>query len=206
MSRKPLKRLYPPLSRAFYDRSPATVAHELIGCWLVRELAGDRCVGRIVETEAYLAADDQASHSHHGPTKRNRAMFGPPGHAYVYMIHARWCLNAVTEADGVGSAVLVRAVEVVAGHAGAQHRRPGMKARDWARGPARLCAAFAVDRAFDGHDLCRGRELWISARDSFNSGISSSRRIGISKARELALRFFETDSPWVSGPKQLYDR
>src|SRR5438477_3746065 len=79
----------------FYDRDVVTVARELIGKLLVRRVGGGLTVGRIVEAEAYLAVDDPANHSFRGRTRRNASMFGPPGHAYVYSIHARWCLNAV---------------------------------------------------------------------------------------------------------------
>ena len=103
------------LPRSFYDRSPATVARELLGKALLRRLDGQWLGGWIVETEAYLSDGDLASHSARGRTRGNAAMFGPPGTLYVYPIHAKYCMNAVTESDGTGSAVLIRAMEPVWG-------------------------------------------------------------------------------------------
>src|SRR5262245_16789264 len=105
-----------PLPRGFYTRHPATVAPELLGRMLVRQMPdGASVVGRIVEVEAYLSARDSACHANRGMTRKNATMFGPAGHAYVYMIHARWCLNVVTEDVGQGSAVLIRAIEPLQG-------------------------------------------------------------------------------------------
>ena len=97
-----------PLPREFYARDPIVVARELLGKILVRDGEQGPVSGRIVEAEAYLSSRDPACHAHRGRNRKNATMFGPPGHAYVYMIHARWCLNAVTEAADLGSAVLIR--------------------------------------------------------------------------------------------------
>src|SRR5687767_11787844 len=105
----------PALPRDFFARDPVTVARELLGKILVRESEEGLVSGRIVESEAYLSSRDPACHAHRGPNRKNATMFGPAGHAYVYMIHARWCLNAVTEDAGCGSAVLIRAVEPLQG-------------------------------------------------------------------------------------------
>jgi DNA-3-methyladenine glycosylase len=93
------------LSRQFFDRNPVTVARELLGKWLLHDDHGELLIGRIVETEAYLAVEDPASHSYRGQTLRNTAMFGPPGHAYIYAMHRYHCLNVVTEGEGTPSAV-----------------------------------------------------------------------------------------------------
>lgn len=180
----------PALAREFYDRDPAVVARELLGKLLIRRSAEGMCVGRIVETEAYLSADDPACHAHKGQTRRNASMFGMPGQAYVYMIHARWCFNAVTEAEHRGSAVLVRALEPLAGIELMQLRRGREKLLDLARGPARLCQALAITGKLDGWNLTRGKSLWI-AGDDFQSEqtIMATPRIGISKAVDLPLRF-----------------
>ena len=123
------------LPRSFYDRSTIEVAEELLGKHLVHRTDGGERVGRIVEVEAYLGAHDRAAHSAKGLTGRTRVMFGPPGHAYVYLIYGiHHCLNVVTERAGHGSAVLLRAVEPV--------RNIGGRTC----GPGLLCQAMGIDR------------------------------------------------------------
>jgi DNA-3-methyladenine glycosylase len=134
-------------------------------------------------------------------------MFGPAGHAYVYMIHARWCLNAVTEDVGLGSAVLIRAIEPLVGIEEMLARRGVDRLLDIARGPARLCQALDVTKRFDGWDLTQGRELWIADADASVVGIPNghplkvarSPRIGISSAQHRLLRFYAANNPYVSG-------
>src|SRR5690606_29404774 len=106
---------FPPLPRSFYGREPALVARELLGKRLLRQSPEGLTSGRIVETEAYLSSNDPACHATRGQTRKNTTMFGPAGHSYVYMIHSRWCLNAVTETVGKPSAVLIRAIEPLDG-------------------------------------------------------------------------------------------
>jgi DNA-3-methyladenine glycosylase len=195
-----------PLARSFYDRPPPLVARELLGKLLWHETPLGLCGGRIVETEAYLATGDPACHAAKGQTRRNAAMFGPPGHSYVYAIHAKWCFNTVTEPAGIGSAVLIRALEPLAGMDLMQTRRPLSTARDLARGPARLCAALAIDRQQDGLDLTTPGSLWISAAPGPTpraADIGQSVRIGVTSAHEHALRYYLRGSPFVSGPKRL---
>jgi DNA-3-methyladenine glycosylase len=196
-----------PLPRKFYDRGVVTVAHELLGTCLLRTMAGALVAGRIVEVEAYLAADDPANHACRGPNGRNASMFGPPGHAYVYAIHSRWCLNAVTEPAGVPSAVLIRAIEPLAGLEIMRHRRRIRTRKDrrindldLARGPGRLCEACAIDRTLDGWDLTRGEQLWIARGDAplDPAQIATSRRVGVTSACDVLLRFYIADSPFVS--------
>jgi DNA-3-methyladenine glycosylase len=191
-----------PLQRAFYLRDPAIVARELLGKRLIRESSAGLCGGLIVEVEAYLSHRDPACHASRGMTRRNAAMFGPPGHAYVYMIHSRWCLNAVTEPEGVPSAILIRAIEPLDGLSLMHQRRRTDIVRDLARGPARLCEALAIDRTYNGWDLTAGRELWIA--DGANSPGAASRivksgRIGISSAQRRLLRFYLANNRFVSG-------
>jgi DNA-3-methyladenine glycosylase len=190
------------LGRQFYLRDPALVARELVGKVLWRETSAGLCGGRIVEVEAYLSARDPACHASRGLTKRNQTMFGPAGHAYVYMIHARWCLNAVTEPEGTPSAVLIRAIEPLAGLDLMQQRRGTDIVRDLTRGPARLCEALAIDRTYDGWDLASGRELWIAVdaeTENRRFRVGRSGRIGLSSAQRRLLRFFEIGNRFVSG-------
>jgi DNA-3-methyladenine glycosylase len=198
-----------PLGREFYLRDPVVVARELIGKRLVRETSAGICGGRIVEVEAYLSQRDPACHASRGMTYRNSAMFGPPGHAYVYMIHSRWCLNAVTEPAGVPSAILIRAIEPLAGVELMHQRRRTNIVRDLARGPARLCEALAIDRTYNGWDLTAGRELWIADEPDSHARpprIVRSGRIGISSAQKRLLRFFDADCRFVSGARSLSAR
>jgi DNA-3-methyladenine glycosylase len=191
-----------PLAESFYNRDVSIVARELLGRKLIRVAREGVMVGRIVETEAYLAAGDSACHAAKGPTRRNASMFGPPGRAYVYAIHSRWCLNAVTEAAGIGSAVLIRAVEPLEGIELMQERRGRESLLELARGPGRLCQALAIDRALDGWELTRGDTLWIAAQraDLPSTGdIAVSSRIGVTSAHDLPLRFYIRGNRYVSG-------
>jgi DNA-3-methyladenine glycosylase len=193
-----------PLPRSFYDRDPIAVAQALLGKLLLRRTAAGLTGGRIVETEAYLAQHDPACHAARGRTRKNASMFGPPGHAYVYPIHARYCFNVVTEPEEVASAVLIRAIEPLAGLALMQQRRGRGALRELANGPAKLCEALAIDRQLDGWDLTLGRQLWIAEDDAAAppaSSIVQSPRIGVTSAHDLPLRFFLRDSPFVSGRK-----
>ena len=194
----------PPLPRRFYDRDVVEVARDLLGTILVSDSPAGRCTGRIVETEAYLASDDPASHSHRGPNRKNATMFREPGLLYVYTIHARFCMNVVTEPHGTASAVLLRAVEPLEGQQLMQSRRGIDKLLDLARGPARLCQAFQVDRQLDGWDLTLGERIWIErpAGAANLPAIAVSPRIGVTSAHDLPLRFFYPDNPFVSGPRE----
>lgn len=197
---------FPSLPRTFYDRHPALVAPDLLGQLLVRENSGQLCGGRIVEVEAYLSQRDSACHANRGPTRKNAAMFGPPGHAYVYSIHARWCLNVVTEPPGTASAILIRAIEPLWGLETMQSRRGLKSVLDLCRGPARLCQSLDVAKTFDGWDLTLGRQLWIAADLTPSTSpisIRKSRRVGVTSAKTRLLRFFIMDSPFVSGARRL---
>lgn len=180
------------LPRSFYDRDTITVAQELLGKRLVRVEGEVERVGRIVEVEAYLGAHDLASHSARGLTPRTRVMFGPPGYAYVYLIYGiHHCMNVVTEAEGHGAAVLIRAVEPVRNLCGQTC------------GPGLLCRAMAIDRRLDGRDLL-GNELYILpplVTETF--GIVRRPRIGVDYAGHWArrhLRFYIRGNAFVSRP------
>ena len=181
-----------PLS-ALLARATPEVAERLLGWRLVLDdPSGVQLVGRIRETEAYLATGDGASHSAVGPTARNRSMFLGPGRAYVYLIYGvHHCLNVVTGPEGVGEAVLLRAVEPLAGLELIRARRgPKVPTRSLCDGPGKLCQAFGIDLGFDGAELRGGRlRLEPPPRGERPSEVCVGPRIGISRAIELPLRF-----------------
>jgi DNA-3-methyladenine glycosylase len=175
----------------FFSGNTLTIARALIGMHLVHDDGSRRRAGRIVETEAYLGPRDLAAHSARGRTARTEVMFGPPGHAYVYFIYGFWnCLNVVTAPRGVPHAVLLRALEPLA----------GLTEPTW--GPGLLCRALQIDRTLNGADL-RGDVLWLERPPpgAAPARIARSTRIGVDYAREWAARpwrFFDADSPFVS--------
>jgi len=180
------------LPRAFYDRDTVTVARELLGKWLVRRSRGRERIGRIVEVEAYLGPHDLAAHSARGLTERNKVMFGPPGHAYVYFIYGMYfCMNVVTEREGHASAVLLRAVE------------PVKNITDRTCGPGLLCRALRIDKRLNAHDLLSD-DFFIAAPAKAEPGTIVKRpRVGVDYARHWArrhLRFYLKDNPFVSRP------
>lgn len=197
------------LPQTFYARPTLLVARELLGQRLVRRLEGARLAGRIVEVEAYIGANDLASHARCGRTTRNAAMFGPPGCAYVYLIYGmHCCLNLVTEAPDFPAAILIRALEPVEGVEIQQRLRGRPKApRDLTRGPGRLCQALAIDRRFDGTDLCApDTPLWIEPDDDIaDADVGCSPRTGVTgdaAARNAPWRLFVQASPWVSSGRR----
>ncbi len=156
--------------------------------------------GVIVETEAYLSSDDPASHSARGKTKSNASMFGPPGLVYVYPIHAKYCLNAVTEGEGNGSAVLIRAMEPVYGIEQMKINRGLEDVMRLTRGPAMICQAMRVNRLDDGTDLVESPNWFIYKESSLEPGldIAASKRIGIRKNAGAMLRFSQVGSSFLS--------
>ncbi len=187
------------LSQPFFDRDPITVARELLGKLLLHDDRGQLLVGRIVETEAYLATEDSASHSHRGQTPRNTAMFGPPGHAYVYAMHRYHCLNVVTEGEGIPSAVLLRAVEPLQGMEVMSPRRGTARYVNLTSGPGKLCQAFAIDRSLNQWELTQGKRLWLAASMSGTEiDMVVTPRIGVTSAQELPLRFCDAASTCLS--------
>ena len=177
---------------AFFARAPEVVAPELIGWTLMVDGVG----GRIVETEAYHH-EDPASHSFSGLSARNAAMFGPVGRAYVYRIYGvHWCLNFVCGEDP-GSAVLIRALEPLAGVTRMRERRGVEEIRGLCSGPGKLCQAMGVTRAHDGLPLDEPPFSLVPGRAA---GIVTGPRIGISRAVELPWRFGEAGSKIVSRP------
>lgn len=193
-----------PLPRRFYNRDVTTVTRALLGRHLIHESPQGTTVGRIVEVEAYLSEGDPSCHGARGKTRRNEALFGPPGRAYVYAIHSRWCLNAVAEPENIACAALIRAVEPLEGIDLMRARRERESLLDLARGPGRLCQAFGIDKAQNHWDLTLGEKLWIAATPrplARSEVVGISPRIGVTSAHELPLRFFIAGSRWVSGKR-----
>ena len=179
------------------------LARFLIGCTLVHDVGSVRLAGRIVETEAYPPGD-AASHAFRGKTKRNGAMFLKRGHAYVYISYGVWpMLNVSSEEEGTGAALLLRALEPLAGIEKMPRGTNRVREIDIARGPGRLARAFAITPADDGADLCGPGPLFLAVPTRRAGAILTTTRIGITKDAERPLRFVERGSPFVSGPKRL---
>jgi DNA-3-methyladenine glycosylase len=178
------------LPRGFYARDTVTVARGLLGKYLVRLVEGVERVGKIVEVEAYLGPHDLAAHSSKGRTRRTEVMFGPPGHAYVYLIYGlHHCTNVVTEPEGSGSAVLLRALE------------PVRNVEGRTQGPALLSRAMGIDRSLDGHDLLSDDFYLAEPPEPGSFRIVAAPRIGVDYAGEWAdkpLRFYVAGNPFVS--------
>jgi DNA-3-methyladenine glycosylase len=184
------------LPRTFYARPTLEVARELLGKVLVH----GHVAGMIVETEAYLGGDDLASHSAAGITNRTRVIFGPAGHAYVYLSYGMHdCMNIVAEQDGTPGCVLIRALEPVEGIDEMRARRPKARSdRDLASGPGKLTQALAITRKHSGVDMTRG-DLVVRRGHPRSFEIAVTPRIGITKCADLPLRFFIAGNRFVSG-------
>lgn len=180
------------------------LARYLIGQTLVRELPDARLSGRIVETESYPIGDP-AAHAFRGLTPANRSLFLRRGHAYVYFAYGScWMMNVSAETAGVGGGVLIRALEPLEGTEWLMRRRGVESVEDIARGPGRLAQAMDIDKRFDGVDLCiAGGALWLGAAVKPAGPIGVSVRIGISRAVNRKLRFYERGSCFVSGSLRL---
>ncbi len=153
-----------PFGRDWYQRDSVSLARALLGQLLVRDIDGQQRVARIVETEAYAGTADRASHARAGRTRRTEPMFGPAGHAYVYLVYGiHHCLNVVAATAGVPAAVLIRAASPATSVDAMRRARRGPKVPDvrLLAGPGLVCAGMSIDRGLDGHDLTTGDELWI---------------------------------------------
>jgi DNA-3-methyladenine glycosylase len=195
------------LTRAQLPRETVALARFLIGKVVVRVLPEATLAGRIVETEAYIQGD-AACHAFNGMTPRNRTLFLRHGHAYVYLAYGTsWMLNVSSEAEGVGSGVLIRALEPMVGMDAMALHRGTAKPRDLLRGPGRVAQAMAIDRALDGVDLTRDKQLWLgvdaAGESTSPAKIGVSTRIGLTKDAHRPLRFFLKGSVFVSGPTAL---
>jgi len=183
----------------FYARPTDEVARGLLGRILVSEVGGRRqqTAGRIVEVEAYVGPHDPACHAYgHRRTARTEPLYGPPGTAYVYFTYGmHWCLNAVTETQGFPAAVLIRALEPIAGLETMRQRRGK---EPLCAGPARLCAALGVTGDLNGASLQRGVLRIVDGTRPRKREIVAGPRIGITQAANWPLRFYLKDSPFVS--------
>jgi DNA-3-methyladenine glycosylase len=200
---------FQPLSREFYDRDPRLVAPDLLGKILIRRHGRKLLTGRIVEVEAYLGADDPAAHAATGRTPRNSVIFGPPGHAYVYFIYgAHYCLNVSCLPDGVPGGILFRALEPLQGIEEMFKLRGIDETSDLRRlttGPGRLAAAFGITRARDNaKDLTDAQsDLYIAGDGTPPPCTLITKRIGITKAADMPLRYIVDGNRFVSGKRTL---
>ena len=179
------------VERSWYDRSALDVAPQLLGARMTHLTGDGRVGGLIVETEAYAGPEDLAAHSARGRTRRNEVMFGPAGHAYVYLIYGLHnCMNVVCGPGGKPEAVLIRAIEIDDGIEIARRRRgPGVPDERLGAGPGNVCAALAIDRSLDGVDLLGDGPLAIAPADQPAASVARP-RIGVGYAGEWASR------PW----------
>ncbi len=199
------------LPKSFYLHDTVSVARALLGCVLWRRLEhGELLAARIVETEAYLGANDMASHARRGlRSARNESMYLEGGHAYVYFTYGmHWCMNVVTQEADLAEAVLLRAAEPLRGIDSMRERRPKAK-KEWElmNGPGKICMAMDIDRRMDGQSL-RGDALWLTQRDVdvSDDNIAVSPRVGIDNSGDAAawpLRFFLRGHRHVSAHRHV---
>lgn len=209
---RPVPRQGQPLPRAFYDRPTLEVAADLLGKLLVHDRRGVRTSGLIVEVEAYVGESDPACHAAPGPTARNEPLYGPPGHAYVYLNYGiHWMVNVVTEPDGSPAAILIRALEPVEGvdvmrrrraraAKGRRSRASILAAGNLCRGPGNLTMAMGISDGENRADLVGGR-LFIEDRGVRVGDAQWSPRIGIRVGTERLWRAYIAGHPAVSGPR-----
>jgi DNA-3-methyladenine glycosylase len=194
------------INQNFYAQPTVSVARQLLGQQLVREIDGQRLSAQIVETEAYVGPTDTACHASKGRTPRTEVMFGPPGRAYVYLVYGMYCmLNLVTEAEDFPAAVLIRAVEPVKGVEIMQANRKLKipKLENLTNGPGKLCQALAIDRMLNNWDVTLGQTLWIERGEFITDDlISTGPRIGVDyaepKDRAAPWRFWIEGNGFVS--------
>jgi DNA-3-methyladenine glycosylase len=192
------------LPRSFYEQDTLMVAKKLLGCFLVHREEEGTTIGRIVEDEAYVE-QDRAAHSYNGMTERNRVMFGPAGHAYVFFIYGiHYCVNAVTGEEGKGEAVLIRSLEPVEGTGLMQARRKTDRVFGLTNGPGKLTQALHITREENGLSLTDSPlQIWSSDSIPGNDPpaekeIVQTTRVGISKSAELPFRFYIRGNRFVS--------
>lgn len=198
------------LNREFYNRDSIIVAKELLGKELVHESGGQKVSAKIVETEAYMGIIDKAAHSYGGRrTPRVEVMYGAPGFSYVYFIYGMYyCFNIVTREEGNPQAVLIRALEPIAGFESMAQNRfkktydqlSKVQMKNLTNGPGKLCQALSIDKGLNGEDLC-GSRLYVKEGENGNFNIVSAERIGIDyaqEAKDYLWRFYIKDNQYVS--------
>jgi len=187
------------LPRRFYVRDTETVARELLGKILVHQ----GTAGRIVETEAYLGLGDLAAHASHGLTQRTRVIFGPPGHAYVYLIYGMYqCLNLVAEPDGTPGCVLLRAVEPLIGiEIMRRRRRAARRPEDLASGPGKLTQALGITLSDYGADVTRGVLTVRALKCEPPFEVAATARMGFTDQADRPLRYIVRGNRFVSGAR-----
>jgi len=185
----------------FFDRPTLTVAQDLLGAILVRKINSSLLTGMIVETEAYMGEDDPASHAYGGMTPRNRLMYGPPGIAYIYFIYGNhYCLNFVTESESFPAAVLIRALQPLAGLERMFENRGSVKNQaQLCNGPGKLCQALQIDQKLNGISLASSRLYLLDGNSSVPIG--NSGRIGISQGQDRKWRYYIKNNAYVSNLK-----
>ena len=188
------------LRRDFYDRETEIVARELLGAVLECRTHDGLTSGVIIETEAYIGEHDAACHAAVGRTLRTEPLYGPPGNAYVYFIYGmHWCINAVTRAEGLPSAVLIRALEPLDGLPLMCRRRPKARSdRELTNGPGKLCAALGIDKRMNGLPLQRHPVVIRAGSPVKDSDVEITPRIGITQASDWPLRFLVRGNSFVS--------
>ena len=188
------------LQKSFFQKDTRELAQDLLGVHLVHEDESGKTAGKIVETEAYLE-DDPAAHTYNGKTENNRAMFGPPGHSYVYFIYGMYhCFNCTSNEEGVGEAVLIRALEPVSGFELMKQRREVEDEKNLCSGPGKLTMAMDITKDHYGLDLTSEESKLRLERPETEVvfDIKQTERVGISKATELPYRFYIQENPHVS--------
>ena len=192
------------LGRGFYLRPTLVVARDLPGKYFVRRLRGETLVGKIVEVEAYLGELDPASHAFRGKTKRNEVMFRRGGHLYVYFTYGmHFCCNVVAEGEGLGRAILVRALEPLRGISRMTLNR-NAPLDNLCNGPAKLCQALNIGRPENGTDLCRD-QIWIAENTvgEEKGSIGRSTRVGITDGIHHRWRYYLKGSKFISPGKPV---
>ena len=193
------------LTNKFYNQKTEDVAKKLLGKIFVRNYSNKLLAGKIVETEAYLSQNDEASHSYGGITNRNRVMFNSSGFLYVYQIYGiHFCCNVVTGKENIGEAVLLRAIEpiqnieIMSANRFGEREASQKQIINLTNGPAKLFEAFFISKKDNGISLLENNIYILDSKNIPDSNIIQTTRIGISKSEKLPLRFFIKDNPFVS--------